>query len=255
MGNLQYSIFRYAPSLVSGEKINIAAVFHYEQTGYRELFTVSKWQRISGFDDTLNIPLLKSLMLDIKDEIGTQIDNPNFNLRKFCLKYDSEFYFDKCETLVDVLPEDVDKQIEEVKKMYFQFEFDVVERPTNEDQKKYLRHLLKAKDVDYQRNAPKIGKYNAEIKYDYLFGRYGVAFFDFNGAKIDHKVLNRVKAWAWNAQNAPDDVQLVVLYDLGDKDRTEVKAAIDILSEAAYKIINIHDGFSDVSSLLDREIS
>lgn len=255
MGELQYSIFRYAPSIVSGEKINLAAAFYYPETGYREFFSVSKWNRVSAFDDTLNIPLLKALMNDIKDEMGTELDNPSFNLRTFCLQYDSEFYFDKCESLVGVLPDELPAQIEEVKKMYFQFEYDSAERPVHEDQKKFLRRLLVSKNVEYTKMPVRAANFGAEIKYDYIFDHYGVVFFDFNVAKIDHKVMNKVKAWVWNALNATQNIDLLVLYNLENEHRPDVKPALDMLKDVAYKMINIHGGFSDVSLLIEKEVS
>lgn len=255
MGELQYSIFRYAPSIVSGEKINLAAAFYYPETGYRELFSISRWNRISAFDDTLNISLLKALMADIKDEMGTELDNPHFDLRKFCLQYDSELYFDKCESLVDVSLDALPAQIEEVKRMYFQFEYDLAERPVHEDQKKFLRRLLTSKKVEYTRQPVRTANFGAEIKYDYIFDHYGVIFFDFNVSKIDHKVMNKVKAWVWNALNATQRIDLVVLYNLENENRPEVKPALEMLKEVAYKMINIHDGFSEVSALIEKEVS
>ena len=67
MGELKYSILRYEPSIVSGEKINLGVAFHYfdQQEDYREFYFISKWSRVSAFDDTLNIPLTKAIMLDI----------------------------------------------------------------------------------------------------------------------------------------------------------------------------------------------
>ena len=255
MGELQYSIFRYAPSIVSGEKINIAALFYDVDSGYRELFVISKWGRVSAFDDTLNIPLVKALMRDIKEEIGTQIDTPDFNIKKFCAQYDSELYFDKCESLIGVKPEELEDEIENIKKMYFQFEYDPVKRPKYGEQKQFLRRLLVSKQIQYRQDSTTIGKFDAEIKYDYIFGNCGVVLFNFNTSKIDNKIMNRVKAWAWNAQNKEDNLKLIILYDLEDQRRTEVKPALEILSEVATKMINIHDGFSGVVELIDKDAS
>lgn len=255
MGDLQYSIFRYAPSLVSGEKINLAAVFYYNETGYREFYSISKWSRISAFDDTLNILVLKSLMEDIKNEIGTPITWPDFDLKRFCLQYDSELYFDKCETLTDISCDQLSDQIEEIKRMYFQFEFDIVKRPVFEDQRKFLRKLLVSKQVGYIKDATKMANFDAEIKYDYVFGEYGVVFFNFNTSKVDNKTMNKVKAWAWNAQNSTDNLKLIVLYDSSDENRPELKPALDILRSAATMAININKGFGEVSELIEKSIS
>ena len=249
MGELQYSIFRYAPSLVSGEKINLAAVFYYE-TGYREFFSVSKWNRVLAFDDTLNIPLLKALMKDIKDEVEASLHNPDFNLIHFCQQYDSEFHFDKCESIFIVSEAELSAQIEEIQRMYFQFEFDVKRRPMRKDQRRFLCKLLESKQIKYVKEPKKCGNYDAEIKYDYTFNDFGVVFFDFNGKKIDNKTMNKVKAWAWNAQNSKDNLKLLILYDLADERRTDVRPALEILRSVTNQAINIHDGFSDVLQLI-----
>ena len=112
MGELIYSILRYEPSIVSGEKINLGAIFHYPSTDYREFYSITRWARVSAFDDTLNIPLMKDLMQDIRFEMGTSLSNPQFEINKFCSKYNSELYFDTCIPLTDVSEVNISSQIE-----------------------------------------------------------------------------------------------------------------------------------------------
>lgn len=251
MGELFYSILRYEPSIVSGEIINLGAAFYYPDADYREFFSITKWNRVSAFDDTLNIPLMKDLMLDIRDAMGTHLDTPDFNLKKFCAKYNSELYFDECMAFTDIRLEEVSDHIEEIKKMYFQFEYDIANRPNNDAQKKFLRRLLVAKSIDYVRNSPQPGAYGDIITYDFTFGSYGVVFINLNNDKIDNKTMNKVRAWAWNAQNSSTGHRLIVLYDLEDESRNDVQPALSILRSTAHRIINIHNGFNDVSSMLD----
>lgn len=251
MGKLFYSILRYEPSIVSGEIINLGAAFYYPESGYREFYSITKWNRVSAFDDTLNIPLMKDLMLDIRDAMGTQLDNPDFNLKKFCAKYNSELYFDDCMVFADIHPEEVFNQIEDIKKMYFQFEYDIANRPNNDAQKKFLRRLLVAKSIEYIRDSSQTGAFGDIVKYDYTFGTYGVVFINLNNDKIDNKTMNKVRAWAWTAQNGSTGHRLIVLYDLEDESRAEVQPALSILRSTAHRIINIHNGFNDVSSMLD----
>lgn len=251
MRELIYSILRYEPSIVSGEIINLGAAFYYPEDNYREFYSITKWNRVAAFDDTLNIPLVKDLMLDIRDAMGTAIDTPNFNIKKFCAKYNSELYFDNCLSFTDVRPEEVPSYIEEIKKMYFQFEYDVANRPNNDEQKKFLRRLLVAKRIRYIRNSPQAGSYGDIITYDYTFGDYGVVFINLNNDKIDNKTMNKVRAWAWNAKNSADSYKLIVLYDLEDENRSAVQPALSILKATAHRVINIHNGFNDVLSMLD----
>lgn len=251
MGNLIYSVLRYGPSIVSGEKINLGAIFYYPSTDYREFYSISRWNRVSAFDDTLNIQLMKDLMQDIRFDMGTSLDNPQFNINKFCSKYNGELYFDARTLLTDVSEVDLSSQIEDIKKIYFQFEYDVAVRPSNDDQKKFLRRLLLSKQIPYVRNSTQTGIYGDSITYDFSFGEYGVVFFNLNSAKIDNKTMNKVKAWAWNAKNSADGLKLLILYDLADESRSEVKPALEIFKSVAHKTINIHAGFGEVSPLLD----
>lgn len=251
MSKLIYSVLRYEPSIVSGEKINLGIAFSHPEDGLREFHHISKWTRVSAFDDTLNIPLLRDLMLDIRDAMGTPLTNPDFDLEKFRLHYCSEIYFDDCEEY-EVTTETLSETIEFIKSMYFQFELDADKRPNKDEQKKFLRHLLVARKIKYKRNFAQSGKYGDKIVYDYQFGNYGVIFFNFNLDEINNKIMNKVKAWAWNAINAPEGMKIIVLYDLAEENRGAALPAIDILNAAAYRAINIHDGFSAVSDILEK---
>ena len=237
--------------MVSGEKINLGAIFYYPSTDYREFFSISKWSRVSAFDDTLNIQLMKDLMHDIRAGIGTSLDNPEFDINKYCSQYNSELYFDSCTTLTDILETELSSQIEDIKKLYFQFDYDVSLRPNNDDQKKFLRRLLFSKQISYVRNSSQTGLYGDTITYDFSFGEYGVVFFNLNNEKIDNKTMNKVKAWAWNAQNNSTGLKLLILYDLANESRPEVKPALEIFKSVAHKTINIHEGFSEVSAVLE----
>lgn len=245
MNELWYSILRYTPSFVSGESINLAALFYYPDTDYREFFSLTKWSRLSSFDDSLNIPLIKNLMLDIADEIGTPLTAPNFNIQKFCAQYQSQIYFDQCVAFPDVFPGNVSEKIEEIKQIYFQFEYDMDSRPTREDQKRFLGKLLRAQKIDYHREAVQKGAFDENVTYDYLFCGYGVKFFDLNAEKISGQTLNKAKAWAWNCKTDPNGLKIVILYDLADPNRADAKPIVSILEAAAYKTINIHQGYGE----------
>lgn len=254
MKELQYSILRYKPSVVSGEIINIGAIFYYPDNGYREFYNITKWRRISSFDDTLNVPLMKDLMEDIRDEIGTQIDNPEFTLDTYRYKFHSELFFDVCEILKNIRLEDVEEEIQNIKKLYFQFEYDVSLRPNKESQKKFLRRLLESASIKYRSNYKETSKYGDTVTYDYKFQDFGVVFINLASEKvIDNKIMNKVKAWAWNAQNASDDLKLLILYDAPDPKRADIAPAINILKSVAYQTINIHSGFTEVSDFLNEK--
>ena len=56
---LKYSVLRYSPSSVSGEKINLGIIFFDETLNYREFRYSKKFSRLSSFDDEININLVK----------------------------------------------------------------------------------------------------------------------------------------------------------------------------------------------------
>lgn len=255
MENLQYSILRYTPSLVSGETINLAAIFYYPDTDYREFYSITKWKRVEAFDSSLCIPLLKDMMLDIRDAVGSTLSSTSFILKDFCAQYQSQLYFDQCIEFSNMPWEMVSDQIEEIKKMYFQFEFEESERPRKQEQKDFLSRLLRASNVHYKRDISEKGLYDDPIRYDYTFNEYGVKFFDLNIAKIGGQTINQAKVWAWNCQNSGKHLKIIILYDLEDESRVDVKPVLQILNDSAYKLVNIHKGFSDISSIISSHVS
>ena len=253
METLQYSILRYTPSLVSGETINLAAIFYYPDEDYREFYSITKWKRVESFDSSLSIPLLKDLMLDIKDAVGTALSNSQFVLKDFCAQYQSQLYFDRPIEFPNISWEMLSNQIEEIKKMYFQFEFEASQRPKHQDQKNFLSRLLQAKQIQYKRDITETGKFNDTIIFDYVFGEYGVKFFDLNVKQIKGQTMNKAKTWAWNCKNPGSRSKIIILYDLEDESRADVNPILRILEDSAYKLYNIHSGFSEMNDILTNE--
>ena len=255
MSELKYAIMRYSPSLVSGESINIAGLFFFPETKYREVYTVSNWQRVASFDESLDISALKDILSDMEEEVGTELTNPGFDIVKFCAQYCSELYFDTTITLTGVENKNLSKQIEEVQRMYFQFDFDKEKRPKREEQKQFLSRILKAKEIEYQKDDHQLGSYNETIIYDYTFFCYGVKFFNFDLETIGSQTLNKVKAWAWNCQNSTNGKKIIIIYSASDEKRPDVASALDILKTSAYKMISINDGFGSAIRVLDELVS
>lgn len=254
MGELQYAIMRYTPSLVSGESINLAALFYYLDTDYREFYIINNWNRVAAFDDTLSILMIKDILLDIQDAVGTSITNPEFDIKRFCAKYSNELHFDNAISL----PADektLTKQIDEVKRMYFQFELEKDKRPKREEQKRFLGRILKAKEIEYTRDDHQRGRFNEPIVYDYSFSNYGVKFFNFDLDSIQSQTINKVKAWAWNCINNADGKKVIIFYNSSDDKRPDVDAALSILRESAFMVVSINEGFGNVINVLDKLIS
>lgn len=251
MGRLEYSILRYRSSFVSGEAINLAAIFCFHGPSQREFYHISNWNRVSAFDDSVSIPMLKDIMLDMEDEIGTVLSYPEFVLQNYIVKYHSELYFEGIMSLDDVNEFAIDQEIENIKRMYFPSEYTKEERPKYDDQKKFLNRILKAKHVKYERDSKELGLFQEEIRYDYTFNGFGVKFFDLNNKKANGNTLTSVKAWAWNCNNAPEGLKTIILYDLADDEVSAAAPILGILKSAQpHKLINVHEGFNAFEALL-----
>lgn len=240
---LYYAILKYSPSLVSGENINIAALFYYPDSKYKELYTIRDWKRVAAFDDTLNIPLLKDVLLDIGDDIGTALMNSEFDINTFCAQYHSELYFSAPECITNITVELLSEQIEEIKRMYFQFEYAQALRPTHGQQKTFLSKILRAKAITYKKDLKVIGKYQDQITYDYVIKDCGVKFMDLNQKKGKGNTLTSAKAWAWNCMNRPKETSKIIILVDYDENESELQPVLDILNAVADDVINIHDGF------------
>lgn len=254
MGELKYAIMRYTPSLVSGESINLAALFYYVDTDYREFYSINNWNRVAAFDDTLNIPMIKDILLDIQDAVGTSLTNPDFDIKRLCARYSNELHFDKAISL-STDEKNLSKQIDEVKRMYFQFELEKGLRPKKDEQKRFLGRILKAKEIEYRRDDHQLGKFNEPIVYDYSFSNYGIKFFNFDLDSIQSQTINKVKAWAWNCANSTDGRKVIIFYNSSDDTRADVSAALSILKESAFMVVSINEGFGNVINVLDKLIS
>lgn len=248
MNSLVYTILRYAPSLVSGETINLAAIFYCPSTYYREFYTIKNWSRVRSFDDSVSIPMLRDIILDIGDSLDTMLSGP-LDLKQFCAAYHNELHFSEAITLDDVDDKQLNEEIEKIKRLYFPMEYSRADRPRQREQKSFLSRILKAKNVSYKRDKDCIGTYNERIHYDYVFGHFGVKFFNLNKEKITTNTVNSVKAWAWNCYHNPK-IKTIIFFDSANEESPEIKSLINILKASTDLVFNVHNGFSDLDRVI-----
>lgn len=225
---IQYSVLRYSPSIISGESINLGILFVAKE--FRDFRYTKNFTRIREFDDTLDIDTLKVLLSSITDEVKLDIisfnkefiidDYIRFYCKEFCF---SPVYSMQYENLRDI--------IEEIMRIYLRFDFDKSQRPSNKQELSFLRSLLIAKGEKVQSNVSSIGHFNEQVRYDMIFGNYGIKYFRFSIDKDLKKVMNDVKAWAWNCENQTT-VKPIIVY------------STDILPENTYQ-------YGQLSSILD----
>ena len=59
---LKYSVLRYSPSTIAGEKINLGIMFYDIPSGYREFKYSKKFSRLATFDDEIDLTMVKKLL-------------------------------------------------------------------------------------------------------------------------------------------------------------------------------------------------
>lgn len=87
---LYYSILQYTKDKTKTENIKLAILFHIPEISYRDFSMLMDWKKIAKFNPTLDIGLLKDVILDMRNEI---LNKPLFDFKEFYAKYQSELYF------------------------------------------------------------------------------------------------------------------------------------------------------------------
>lgn len=127
---LKYSVLRYVPSHLSGEKINLGILFSEENTGYHSFYCTKNFQRIKYFDDELDRKTLSSFLAEIKEDVEGEWNNKNFNIDEYIKFYINNFCFEKT---VSIIYEDLDSMIESLKTTKFRFDYVESERTSKEN--------------------------------------------------------------------------------------------------------------------------
>lgn len=117
---LRYSVLRYSPSLLSGEKINLGIVFSEESTGYHSFYYARNLSRIKSFDDEIDIPVLKDFLVGIEEEVAGDWFSTGFDIDSFIRFYINDYKFDSTQA---ILYHDLEEMITTLKKTYFRFDF------------------------------------------------------------------------------------------------------------------------------------
>lgn len=235
MNNLEYSVLRYSPSLLSGESINLGILF--SSGSFAKFEYTKKMNRIREFDDTLDMDVLKLLLESIKSDVeGDLITDQDkvFDISDYIKFYCKEYYFSKVHTIE--CSGDLKEQVEHIKKIYLRFDYEVGQRPSVQDELSHLRSLLYSEGRKVQARGTALGKHNETVRYDFVIGDYGIKYFSLNSEKDLRKIMNDVKAWAWNSEHH-GRVQPVIVYytDISDKKSTkytELQSIVDIFKES-----------------------
>ena len=249
MGGLQYSVLRYSPSLLSGESINLGILFSSEK--YARFEYTKKMNRIREFDDTLDMDVLKFMLESIKSDVEGDLTTQerDFNISTYIKFYCKEYHFSN---VMDITYyDDLEKRIEEIKKIYLRFDYEISQRPSSQQELLFLRSLLSDKGSKVRLRASAPGIHNETVRYDFIVGDYGIKYFSLNSDKDLRKIMNDVKAWAWNSEHY-GLVRPVIVYnsDIEDKSSQQyayLQSIIQIFKESSdhvYSLENVSTEFN-----------
>lgn len=238
-----FSVLRY--QLITDEFMNIGILFHNLDTDERRLETINRWKRLKGFDDELDIKLLKILIDGIKEEIQNTFFNNKvvFDIYEYHRRYINELRFTE---VYEAETTNFEKYIEFSKKNFLRYDYEKKERPNKEQQIKYMKELMKSNSIKYNSKSIK-GKHCENVNFDYIIDQYAFKVFSFEDKQLNN-LIQSAKAWAFTANEMKKKYKTIFLYDKDLEDQ-KFKIIIDILSESAYKILKYDEGLDLILSL------
>ena len=239
---LQYSVLRYSPSIVSGESINLGVLVTSE--GYAEFFHTNRFSRIHEFDDTLDIETVRILLGSISDEVKGDLTTVNtpFDISKFIRYYCKEYCFSP---VICVPYDDLEKKVEDIRRIYLQFDYEKSQRPTNKEALAFLKTILVSQGQRVLSNKSTTGLFQESVRFDITFGNYGIKFFRFGSTMELKQKMNDIKAWAWNCEHYAM-VKPVIVYgsDIAPEDaegNALLQTALKILRSATNDVYAIDE--------------
>ena len=191
---LKYSVLRYSPSTIAGEKINLGIIFCDMESGYREFKYSKKFSRLATFDDEIDLIMVKKLLQGIADDVeGNLFTYDKFDIDQYTKYFVSDFCFEKPKS---IYYDNLDEMIKRLHKTYFRFEYDKRERPSKEDDKSILEKLISADGREVRRDEYVFGSCNERIKYGIIISviiSISVLLMSINKQRDKSKVLSKIE--------------------------------------------------------------
>ena len=106
--------------------------------------------------------------------------------------------------------------------------------------------MLKASNISFTRE-PVSGKYNEQIRYDFVTDDYVIKVFDFENKDLT-RIIPSVKTWAYNARELKEEKKSIFLYDSDMLASEELEIIKSILSEDAHKVLPIDMGIEYITA-------
>ena len=244
--NIMFSVLSYYPSFITSESINLGILFHSLDNDIRHFEITSNWNRVSKFDDEVDIDYLKLILDGIKEEIRN--DNlfnykEKFNLKKYSKFYVNELKFSDV-TYVEV--DNMDEFILETKKIFLRYDFSKADRPDYKQQVKYIKGILKYNKVKYSAT-PLQGEYDESVTYDYVINKYAFKLFTFENRRLP-SLISTAKTWSYNAMEMKDKFKTIFIYDK-EIENEDFDIVMKILKEHAYRIMKIDEALNFIFNI------
>ena len=119
---MKYSVLRYSPSKVAGEKINIGILFSDRQGKRVEFRHTSNWQRVKSFDDELDINTLKSFVEGVKLDVDYAMESgASFDLEKYIKFFINGFMFEREQK---IQYDDWENTVKKLNSIYLRFDLE-----------------------------------------------------------------------------------------------------------------------------------
>ena len=244
---LKYSVLRYSPSTVAGEKINLGIIYSEENEKYRKFWHIQKFSRVANFDDEIDIKTVKKLLKSIEAEVvGDVYTYDHFDIEEYTKYFINDFCFEKPKT---IKYESLDDTIEMLNKTYFRFDYDKADRPSKADDKKIIEQLIHTTGACIRKNEYLSGKFNDKIKFDFITDSYALKIFDFDDKNLN-LLIHSAKTWAWNCMHEVNK-KFIIIYrynDYNKRYKEEFNIIMNIFKEANAKIYDMEDGIQVLQS-------
>lgn len=245
---MQYAVLQYSPSLISGESINLGIVVASTDEPLFKFVETKKLARVREFDDTIDIEELKKVLRAIAYELETTLENcmQKFDISSFTQYYLNEYHFTR---VIELPYANFDDSIKELSKLYLPYDFAKNQRASYSEEIKFIRKILTFNQVEFKRNVREIGHYQDNITYDFKIGKYGIKLFWLKGKELS-RIVNDVKAWAWNCEHQPEGTETVIIYDADDESvQRQLSMILGILRDSSSYIYSWKDGIQWLSKL------
>lgn len=244
MFNIDYSILCHYPSYVSMDCITLALLFFNVDTKETIFLCTKNWKRVESFNDSLDIELIKLQFEGINEEIHEIAQSPNFSLDKYTKFFVNDLKFSK---VISTQVDDFHEFINECKKQYLILDYKKSERPSKEDQLKFIKQYIKTNKVEQKPSVVK-GYFNENVKFDFIIDDYAFKLFRLEDRNAN-RLIHTVKDWAYDAIKLKDKYKIIFITDIDFNEYPNYKTIRNILKEEAYKIITFNELISFIQSL------